>query len=253
MTYSEENTLSNKSESDEVAQVQLRSGKVQPSTPKKGIPNKDKGNEIIINDNIIPNNPKKKDTSTKGIDYNILSHLRKISEQLSIYDAFIMPKEPSGGVNSSSRTPKDIRPRNKPIIIFAEDGIMFGMTDHQRPLYKEGNAVTSKTRRVVLHLGSDTEEDEVIPVKSKKICHSIAKGKKNAENSDFDYDYKSTYARKVQYVFSRRIGSLLISNSIFVVARLPPKHFKEANPREVHNVEELKMLYVPPLSKGTRP
>ncbi|KAL0916627.1 hypothetical protein M5K25_014154 [Dendrobium thyrsiflorum] len=57
---------------------------------------------------------------------------------------------------------------------------------------------TPKTKRVVPHLGSDTEEDEVIPVKAKKNCQPTARGKKKAEDSDPDYDYESTYANSVQ-------------------------------------------------------
>ncbi|KAL0927561.1 hypothetical protein M5K25_001743 [Dendrobium thyrsiflorum] len=46
MADSEENTASNKFESDEVAQVHLRSGKLFPPPLKKGVSNKDKGKEI---------------------------------------------------------------------------------------------------------------------------------------------------------------------------------------------------------------
>ncbi|KAL0920049.1 hypothetical protein M5K25_009156 [Dendrobium thyrsiflorum] len=90
MADSEENVLSNESELEVTAQVQLRSGKILPPPPKKGVSDKDKGKEIIINEDIIPKDPKK-GTATKGIDYNILSHLRKIPAQLSIYDA--LPQE----------------------------------------------------------------------------------------------------------------------------------------------------------------
>ncbi|KAL0910236.1 hypothetical protein M5K25_021196 [Dendrobium thyrsiflorum] len=61
-----------------------------PPPPKKGVSDKEKGKEIIINEDIIPKDPKKKDNAAKGIDYNILSHLRKIPAQLSIYDALVM-------------------------------------------------------------------------------------------------------------------------------------------------------------------
>ncbi|KAL0927954.1 hypothetical protein M5K25_002182 [Dendrobium thyrsiflorum] len=113
-------------------------------------------------------------------------------------------------------------------------------------------AATSKTKRVVPHLGSDTEEDEVIPVKTKN-CQPIAKGKKKAEDSDPDYDYESTYANNVQCVLSRRIDSLSVSDSVLVVTRIPLQHFKEVIPREVHNVEELVTFYVRPHKKKGGP
>ncbi|KAL0912291.1 hypothetical protein M5K25_018254 [Dendrobium thyrsiflorum] len=109
--------------------------------------------------------------------------------------------------------------------------------------------VISKERKNVPHLGSDTEEEDVTPTKSQKVCQSTAKKKKKVEYSDSDYDYESTYASTVQCVFSRRIGSLSISDNVFVVTRIPMQHFKEITPREVYNVEELITFYVPPHRK----
>ncbi|KAL0914372.1 hypothetical protein M5K25_014716 [Dendrobium thyrsiflorum] len=107
-------------------------------------------------------------------------------------------------------------------------------------------AATSKTKRAVPHLGSDTEEDEIIPFKTKKNIQPTARGKKKAEDSDPDYDYESTYANNVQGIFSRRIDSLSVSDSVLVVTRIPLQHFKEVIPREAHNVEELVTFYVRP-------
>ncbi|KAL0906533.1 hypothetical protein M5K25_025034 [Dendrobium thyrsiflorum] len=114
-------------------------------------------------------------------------------------------------------------------------------------------AATSKTKRAVPHLGSDTEEDEIIPVKARKNCQPTARGKKKAEDSDPDYDYESTYANSVQGIFSRRIDSLSVSDSVLVVTRIPLHHFKEVIPREVHNVEELVTFYVRPHKKKGGP
>ncbi|KAL0909817.1 hypothetical protein M5K25_020715 [Dendrobium thyrsiflorum] len=47
-------TSSDEAESNEVDQVQLRSGKVLPPPLKKGISSKDKGKDIVINEEIIP-------------------------------------------------------------------------------------------------------------------------------------------------------------------------------------------------------
>ncbi|KAL0907940.1 hypothetical protein M5K25_022397 [Dendrobium thyrsiflorum] len=46
MADSEENVLSNESEPEVIAQVQLRSGKILPPPPKKGVSDKDKGKDI---------------------------------------------------------------------------------------------------------------------------------------------------------------------------------------------------------------
>ncbi|KAL0922189.1 hypothetical protein M5K25_006157 [Dendrobium thyrsiflorum] len=98
--------------------------------------------------------------------------------------------------------------------------------------------VISKERKNVPHLGSDTEEEDVTSTKSQKVCQSTAKKKKKVEYSDSDYDYESTYASTVQCVFSRRIGSLSISDSVFVVTRIPMQHFKEITPREIGHDKE---------------
>ncbi|KAL0912214.1 hypothetical protein M5K25_018175 [Dendrobium thyrsiflorum] len=110
--------------------------------------------------------------------------------------------------------------------------------------------VIPKERKKVPHLGSDTEEEDVTPTKSQKVCQSTAKKKKKIECSDSDYDYESTYASTVQCVFSRSIGSLSISDSVFVVTRIPMQHFKEIAPREVYNVEELITFMCPLTEKG---
>ncbi|KAL0928602.1 hypothetical protein M5K25_000504 [Dendrobium thyrsiflorum] len=226
MADSEENTTSNKSELDEVAQVQLRSGNLLPPPQKKVVSNKDKGNEIIIDENIIPNDPKKKAASAKGIDYYILSHLRKIPVQLSICDALII-NQSNGRNKAKQEGERKQRGRKK-----------------ASPTLPKAVA-TSKTRKAVPHLGSDIEENKVVP--------STARGKKKTEDSDSDYDYESTYANNVQCVFSRRIYSLSVSDNILVVTCIPLQHFKEIFPREVHNVEELVTFYVHPHGKKRKP
>ncbi|KAL0907670.1 hypothetical protein M5K25_022093 [Dendrobium thyrsiflorum] len=197
MADSGEDAPSNDSEPDEIAQVQLRSGKRLLSPPKKGVSNKDKGKEIVINEAIIPEDPKKKDTSAKG-------------EKKQVWRKKATPTLPK-------------------------------------------TVVIPKEKKNVPHLGSDTEEEDVTPTKSQKVCQSTAKKKKKVEYSDSDYDYESTYASTVQCVFSRRIGSLSISDSAFVVTRIPMQHFKEITPREVYNVEELITFYVPPHRKRGGP
>ncbi|KAL0923388.1 hypothetical protein M5K25_007442 [Dendrobium thyrsiflorum] len=182
MADSEENTASNKSESDEVAQVQLR------SDAKYFVPKKLKSSSSL---------------------------------------------EAKASTSKTEKRPKqegEMRQRGRKRVT---------------PTLPKAVA-TSKTKRVVPHLGSDTEEDEIIPFKTKKNCQPTARGKKKAEDSDPDYDYESTYANSVQGIFSRRIDSLSVSDSILVVTRIPLQYFKEVIPREVHNVEELVTLYVRP-------
>ncbi|PKU62507.1 hypothetical protein MA16_Dca028029 [Dendrobium catenatum] len=76
---------------------------------------------------------------------------------------------------------------------------------------------------------------------------------RQVEFSNDDYDYDSIYMNTVQNVFSRRIDSLSISDSVLVVTRVPLQHFKELISREVHKVEELATLYLPPRKNGTVP
>ncbi|KAL0921278.1 hypothetical protein M5K25_008337 [Dendrobium thyrsiflorum] len=242
MADSEENVLSNESEPEEAAQVQLRSGKILPPPLKKGVSNKDKGKEIVINEDIIPKDPKK-DISSKGIDYNILSHLRKIPAQLSIYDALLKPSsslEAKASSSKAAKLPKQEREKKQ-----------VGRKKALPTLPKA--AIIPKERKHIPHLGSDTEEDDVTPAKSGGIRQPSAKRRKEVEYANSDYDYESIFVNTVQCVFSRRIDSLSVSDSVLVVTRVPLRYFKEIIPREVHKVEELTTRYLPPLEKGTEP
>ncbi|KAL0918792.1 hypothetical protein M5K25_010827 [Dendrobium thyrsiflorum] len=111
--------------------------------------NKDKGNEIVVNKDIIPTDPKKKDTQNKGIDYNILYHLRKIPAQLNIYNALIMSKNLRETLIQALKNPRRyevyfikrcitevLQARNDLIIIFVEDDMMLETTDHNYPIYR---------------------------------------------------------------------------------------------------------------------
>ena len=49
---------------------------------------------IQINEDALPPSPPKPQKSSKGVvDYNVLSHLRKLSALLSIYDALLLSKD----------------------------------------------------------------------------------------------------------------------------------------------------------------
>ncbi|KAL0923802.1 hypothetical protein M5K25_004577 [Dendrobium thyrsiflorum] len=108
-----------------------------------------------------------------------------------------------------------------------------------------------KERKHIPHLGSDTEEDDVTLAKSRRARRPSAKRRKEVEYANSDYDYESIFMNTVQCVFSRRIDSLSVSDSVLVVTRVPLQYFKEIIPREVHKVEELTTRYLPPLEKGT--
>ncbi|KAL0907761.1 hypothetical protein M5K25_022196 [Dendrobium thyrsiflorum] len=114
-------------------------------------------------------------------------------------------------------------------------------------------AVTPKERKHVPHLGSDTDEDDVTPTKSRRVSQSKTKRKKEVEYSNDDYDYDSIYTNTVHSVFSRRIDNLSISDNVLVITRIPLQCFREIIPRKVHNVEELTTFYVPPLRKASGP
>ncbi|KAL0917853.1 hypothetical protein M5K25_012954 [Dendrobium thyrsiflorum] len=174
MADSEENVPSNESEPEVTAQVQLRSSKILPPPPKKGVSDKEKGKEIQV-----------------------------------------------GRKKASPTLPKA--------------------------------AVTPKERKHVPHIGSDTDEDDVTPTKSRRVSQSKTKRRKQVEYSNDDYDYDSIYTNTVHGVVSRRIDNLSISDSVLVVTRIPLQCFREIIPRNVHDVEELTTFYVPPLRKGSGP
>ncbi|KAL0912383.1 hypothetical protein M5K25_018350 [Dendrobium thyrsiflorum] len=114
-------------------------------------------------------------------------------------------------------------------------------------------AVTPKERKHIPHLGSDTDEDDVTPTKSRRVSQSETKRRKEVEYSNDDYDYDSIYTNTVHDVFSRRIDNLSISNSVVVVTRIPLQCFREIVPRKVRDVEELTTFYVPPLREKGGP
>ncbi|KAL0903999.1 hypothetical protein M5K25_026067 [Dendrobium thyrsiflorum] len=101
--------------------------------------------------------------------------------------------------------------------------------------------------------GSDTDEDDVTPTKSRRVSQSKTKRRKEVEYSNDDYDYDSIYTNTVHDIFSRRIDNLSISDSVLVVTRIPLQCFREIIPRKVHNVEELTTFYVPPLREKGGP
>ncbi|KAL0919136.1 hypothetical protein M5K25_011211 [Dendrobium thyrsiflorum] len=200
MVDSEENVPLNESESEEIAQVQLRSCKILPPPSKKGISDKENGNEIVINENTIPKDLKKNNTSAKGIDYNILSHMRKIPVQLSIYDALIMP--------SSSLEAKV--PNLKAVQRPEQEGERKQVGRKKALLTLHKPVTIPKERKHVPHLGSDTDEDDVTPTKSRRVSQSTTKERKEVEYSNDDYDYDSIYTNTVHDVFFRRIGMFLL-------------------------------------------
>ncbi|KAL0922730.1 hypothetical protein M5K25_006742 [Dendrobium thyrsiflorum] len=114
-------------------------------------------------------------------------------------------------------------------------------------------AVTPKERKHIPHLGSDTDEDDVTPKKSRRVSQSETKRRKEVEYLNDDYDYDSIYTNTVHGVFSRRIDNLSISDSVLVVTRIPLQCFREIVPRKVHDVEELTTFYVPPLREKGGP
>ncbi|PKU67560.1 hypothetical protein MA16_Dca024887 [Dendrobium catenatum] len=82
----------------------------------------------------------------------------------------------------------------------------------------------------------------------------IANSKDNSSSNKCQSDEVAwVQLRSGKGVFSRRINILSISDSVLVVTRIPLQHFKEIIPGEMHKIEELSTLYLPPLKKGTTP
>ncbi|KAL0922805.1 hypothetical protein M5K25_006826 [Dendrobium thyrsiflorum] len=199
MDESKENVPSNESEPEEIAQVQLRSGKILPPLPKKGDAQY-----------FIPKKPKP--SSSLEAEASNSKAVKRLEQERD--------KKQVGRKKASPTLPKA--------------------------------ATVPKERKYVPHLGSVTDEDDVTPAKSRRVRQPKAKRRKEVEYSNSVYDYESIFMNTVQCVFSRRIDSLSVSDSVLIVTRVPLQHFKEIIHRDVHKVEELKTRYLPPLEKGTQ-
>ncbi|KAL0928241.1 hypothetical protein M5K25_000113 [Dendrobium thyrsiflorum] len=156
-------TSSDEAESNEVNQVQLRSGKVLPLPLKKELSSKDKGKDIPIKSS-----------------------------------------EAKASTSKSIKQPKEVEEKQTG----RKSGTLY--------LPKKSTKLP-KSNKVVLHLGSDTEEDDDISETYKPLIKENPK-----ENT-------------------------------FVVTLIPPLHFREIMSREVQNVEELEIFYVPPLHGSSGP
>ncbi|KAL0920064.1 hypothetical protein M5K25_009171 [Dendrobium thyrsiflorum] len=162
----QENTSSDEAESNEVVQVQLRSGKVLPLPLKKGLSSKDKGKDIIINEEIILKDHKKKCDTNKGIEYNIISHLRKIPAQLNIYEALLMSKDLREILIQALKNleryeayfaerclSEVLHAKNEPVVTFSEEDLMLETTEHNRPLYVSAESDGIIIKQILINPG----------------------------------------------------------------------------------------------------
>lgn len=99
-------------------------------------------------------------------------------------------------------------------------------------------------------MGSDTEEEKDIPIKSKNTCKPSTQIVKYDDYFDSDYEFDAAYRGKVQYISLRKLTesstSASTSKATLAITPVPYQHFKEITPRVV--VKELVTFYVPPLS-----
>ncbi|KAL0918879.1 hypothetical protein M5K25_010925 [Dendrobium thyrsiflorum] len=247
------NSQTEASSSSEVTQIQLRSGK-QVSLPQKKM--KDKEKNIQLNEAVVPQESLKPKVASANVDYNLLSHLRKLPALLSIYDALLMSKD----LRKHSSRPCKILSRK----------------------LKDKGKSKSKQISSVPHLGSDTEEDDI-----STSFKPLVIGKRRSELSTVPFDYEANHANKVrcsskpstegeeEFLYQPkgtkksqeegdpgpssiskklqkvsismiRVSEDQISTDIIKIVPTPAMHSKTLTASSNTNIEMLKTFYVPP-------
>ncbi|KAL0919160.1 hypothetical protein M5K25_011234 [Dendrobium thyrsiflorum] len=157
---SSKNSQAEASSSSEVTQIQLRSGK-QVSLPQKKI--KDKEKNIQLNEAVVPQESLKPKIASANVNYNILSHLRKLHALLSIYDALLMSKDLQETLIKALQNPEQyeaffaeknmkeaLHIQNTATITFCDNDLLLGTTDHNRPLYFTAESNNVEINRILI-------------------------------------------------------------------------------------------------------
>ncbi|XP_020685009.1 uncharacterized protein LOC110101440 [Dendrobium catenatum] len=161
-------TIDNAS-SEEVVQVNLRSGKILP--PRLASTGKEKqitDNPEIANQPQPFQEPELENTEISKVDYNVLAHLRKLPAKLSIYDALVLSKEmrealvkalldPEICIAQLASTHSDEEAlyfKEVPGVTFSDEDLLLGTADHNRPLYISVTIDNFKVSRVLVDPGA---------------------------------------------------------------------------------------------------
>jgi hypothetical protein len=174
-TTREQETLHAKSDQTRVeeAHMNLRGGKTLPD-PHKAKPSKvDKPIKEASPPGEAPET-KARSKEKPDIDYNVLAHLKRIPALLSVYDALILVPDLREALIKALQTPEvyevDMakhRLFNNPLFVneitFADEDNIIEGSDHNRPLYIEGNIGPAHLRRILIDPGSAVN---ILPVRS---------------------------------------------------------------------------------------
>ncbi|KAI0522474.1 hypothetical protein KFK09_004853 [Dendrobium nobile] len=138
----------------------LRRGKQVPPSQKK---TKDKEKSIQLNEAVIPQEPFKPKVASANVDYNIISHLRKLPALISVYNALLMSKNLRETLIKALHNPeqyeaffaeqnlKETLPiQNTATITFYNNDLLLGTADHNRPLYVNAESNNIEINRILI-------------------------------------------------------------------------------------------------------
>jgi hypothetical protein len=144
--------------------MNLRGGKVLPDLPKPKPPRGDKAVEVNPQE-ATPRASNKKGGKLQNVDYNVLTHLKRIPALLSVYDALMLVPELQDALVQALLEPERYevvmakhRLFTNPLFVneitFNEEDNIVEDGDHSRPLYIKGNVGTVHLQRILIDPGS---------------------------------------------------------------------------------------------------
>ena len=153
--------------------MNLRSGKALQELPQVKQP---KGNKPTNEGTPLAGVPEtsKKKNRVDDIDYNVVSHLKRVPALLSVYDALMLVPELREALVKALQEPElyevimaKHRLVNNPLFVneitFDEEDEVVEDGDHNRPLYVEGNVGAAHLRRILIDPGSAVN---ILPLRS---------------------------------------------------------------------------------------
>jgi len=153
--------------------MNLQSGKALQELPQVKQP---KGNKPTNEGTPLAGVPEtsKKKNRVDDIDYNVVSHLKRVPALLSVYDALMLVPELREALVKALQEPElyevimaKHRLVNNPLFVneitFDEEDEVVEDGDHNRPLYVEGNVGAAHLRRILIDPGSAVN---ILPLRS---------------------------------------------------------------------------------------
>ena len=164
-TYEEQKAFHGEDDAGEVrveeVNMNLRGGKVIPELQKSKLSKADKALKETPPQDEAPEGQGEKKTKPQDVDYNVISHLKRIPALLSVYDALMLVPD-LREVHVKALLEPEIyevamakyRLTSNPLFVneitFEEEDKIVEDGDHNRPLYIEGNIGIAHLRRVLI-------------------------------------------------------------------------------------------------------